>query len=242
MRLEAHDTHRRPACRARALRALNPAYIRGGGFTLVEMAVVLVIIGLLLGGLLIPLSTQMENDRRKETQATLAAIREALIGYAVINGSLPCPDTNGDGQPGPGACGSGANQTNVRFLPYGLLGVAETDAWGRRWIYAVHGAYTVPFNTDTPANITVNGNLQVWDGAVCSGTRLLGDRLPAIVVSEGKNRLGGTLETENRNNDRCFTDAGYIQGTTGFDDLVVWIPPGVLFSRMVAAGRDVSPP
>lgn len=213
------------------------------GFTLIEMAVVLVIVGLMLGGLLIPLSTQMENDRRKETQAALDAIREALIGYAVINGRLPCQDTNGDGQPGPGACNTGANQRNIGGLPHGLLGVAPVDGWGRPWIYAVNGAYTGTFHLGTPASITLggNGDLQVWDG-ICGSSQQLGARLPAIVVSEGKNRQGGTLEPENRNTNGCFVAAGYIQGTNGFDDLLTWVPPGVLFSRMVAAGRDVTPP
>lgn len=226
-------------CRAPSQPELKLACTSNAGFTLVEMAVVLVIIGLLLGGLLIPLSTQMENDKRKETQATLEGIREALIGYAVINGSLPCHDTNGDGQPGPGACNGGANQRNIGGLPYGLLGVSAVDAWGRPWIYAVNGAYTGTFAIGTPASITdnANGDLEVWDGAGCGGTRQLGERLPAIVVSEGKNRLGGTLDPENRDNDRCFTAAGYTQGTTGFDDLLAWIAPGVLFNRMVAAGR-----
>lgn len=226
------DRHRR----RRGLSAL-PAIANGDdGFTLVEMAVVLVIIGLLLGGLLLPLGTQLENDRRKETQAALETIREALIGYAVVNGSLPCHDTNGDGQPGPGACNGGANQRNVGGLPYGLLGVSATDAWGRAWIYAVNGAYTGTFTLGTPASIGGNGNLEVWDGAGCGGTRQFAAQLPAIVVSEGKNRYGGTLEPENRDNDRCFTDAGYVQSTAGFDDLLTWVPPGVLFNRMVAAG------
>jgi prepilin-type N-terminal cleavage/methylation domain-containing protein len=38
------------------------------GFTLVEMAIVLVIVGLLLGGLLMPLSAQIEQRRIGETQ------------------------------------------------------------------------------------------------------------------------------------------------------------------------------
>lgn len=237
-----HGQHRHAArrcSRSHGSPALTAAPRGGGGFTLVEMAVVLVIIGLLLGGLLIPLSTQMENDKRNETQATLTAIREALIGYAVINGSLPCHDTDGDGQPGPGSCNGGADQRNVGGLPYGLLGVSAADAWGRPWIYAVNGAYTGTIALGTPASITGGGNLEVWDGGGCGGARQFGGRLPAIVISEGKNRLGGALETENRDSDRCFTDAGHILGTAGFDDLLTWIAPGVLFNRMVAAGRSL---
>ena len=115
------------------------------GFTLIEMAVVLVIVGLLLGGMLVPLAAQMETDRRKETAATLESIREALIGYAVINGRLPCQDTNGDGLPGPGACNTGANQRNVGGLPYATLGVSRTDAWGNI-IYIEH---TLPDGSKT---------------------------------------------------------------------------------------------
>jgi len=44
------------------------------------MAIVLVIIGLLLGGLLMPLSAQLEQQRISETQKYLDQIREALLG------------------------------------------------------------------------------------------------------------------------------------------------------------------
>lgn len=61
------------------------------GFTLVEMAVVLIIVGLMLGGLLIPLSTQMEQRRISETQQRINMVQDALIGFAIANGRLPCP-------------------------------------------------------------------------------------------------------------------------------------------------------
>lgn len=62
-----------------------------GGFTLAELAVVLVIVGLLLGGLMAPLSAQMETKYRSDSEKRLSDIREALIGYALVNGRLPCP-------------------------------------------------------------------------------------------------------------------------------------------------------
>ncbi len=55
------------------------------GFTLVEMAIVLVIVGLLLGGLLMPLSAQVEQRRIGETQKALDEIKEALVGFAIAN-------------------------------------------------------------------------------------------------------------------------------------------------------------
>ncbi|HEY9197723.1 MAG TPA: prepilin-type N-terminal cleavage/methylation domain-containing protein [Gammaproteobacteria bacterium] len=199
---------------------------RQTGFTLVEMAVVLVIVGLLLGGLLVPLGTQMENDRRKETAATLDAIREALIGFAVINDArLPCADTNGDGRED---CPSAA----MGGLPYADLGVSATDAWGNPWRYAVTGAFTSTFALATA------GTLNVADTNGCAAGTLLAANVPAVVISEGKTDYAtSVLESENNNGGPCFTDAGYSLGAAPFDDLVVWISPGVLFNRLVAAGR-----
>lgn len=64
---------------------------RSSGFTLVELAMVLFIVSLLIGGLMMPLSAQHEIRGRAETERSLANIREALIGFAVVNGRLPCP-------------------------------------------------------------------------------------------------------------------------------------------------------
>jgi len=56
-----------------------------------ELAVVLMIVGLLLGGLLVPISAQRDVEAIHGTEKALTEIREALIGFAVINGRLPCP-------------------------------------------------------------------------------------------------------------------------------------------------------
>ena len=49
------------------------------GFSLIEMAFVLVIVTLLLGGLLVPFSTQVEQKRIAETQKAMEEIKEALL-------------------------------------------------------------------------------------------------------------------------------------------------------------------
>lgn len=64
---------------------------RQQGFTLMELTVVLVIVALLLGGLLVPLGAQRDVESMRATEKSLADIREALIGFAAINGRLPCP-------------------------------------------------------------------------------------------------------------------------------------------------------
>ncbi|PHV10650.1 type II secretion system protein [Chitinimonas sp. BJB300] len=70
------------------------------GFTLAELATVMVIIGLLLGGLMTVLPQQMEHQRFLQTQKALTDISDALMGYALSHpgasgrrGYLPCPDS-----------------------------------------------------------------------------------------------------------------------------------------------------
>ncbi len=70
---------------------MMPTFRRPSGFSLIELAIVLFIVSLLIGGLLMPLSAQNEIRGRQETDKALANIREALIGFAVVNGRLPCP-------------------------------------------------------------------------------------------------------------------------------------------------------
>lgn len=119
------------------------------GFSLVEMAVVLAIIGLLLAGMLLPLSAQIEQQNTNETLRRLDMAREALLGFATTNRRLPCPAT---------ATGLGVEAISTAFAPgggtcslpwtgyipavtLGLLPVNSSqlfvDAWGNPIRYAV---------------------------------------------------------------------------------------------------------
>jgi prepilin-type N-terminal cleavage/methylation domain-containing protein len=53
------------------------------GFTLIELAIVMVIVTILIGGLAVPLSAQIEARRIAETRKTLDEARESLVGYAL---------------------------------------------------------------------------------------------------------------------------------------------------------------
>src|SRR5215468_4191829 len=70
------------------------------GFTLLELAVVVLVVTLLLGSLLVPLATQVEQRNVSETQKRLQEIKEALIGFAMANGRFPCPAGNQPGDKG----------------------------------------------------------------------------------------------------------------------------------------------
>jgi prepilin-type N-terminal cleavage/methylation domain-containing protein len=142
---------------------------RGSGFTLIELAMVLFIVSLLIGGLLMPLAAQNEIRGRQETERALSNIRDALIGFAVINGRLPCPAdrtiasgaanagmeaTAGTGATLTCACASvGSPVAKVGMpactsnsvtgvLPWATLGLPETDAWDQRFDYRVDAVFS----------------------------------------------------------------------------------------------------
>jgi prepilin-type N-terminal cleavage/methylation domain-containing protein len=123
------------------------------GFTLVEMAIVLIIFGLLLATLLVSLQAQRDLALQTETNNTLNIARKALLGFAQTQGRLPCPATNNGtavfpddtGTASPNVSGLCAQQ--VGFLPAATLGIQPSDSqgfaldgWNNRIRYAVNQA------------------------------------------------------------------------------------------------------
>jgi prepilin-type N-terminal cleavage/methylation domain-containing protein len=66
------------------------------GFTLIELAIVLVIMTILIGGLAVPLSAQIQAAGCRN-QKTLEARRPSRFARTRRHAYLPCPDTDGDG-------------------------------------------------------------------------------------------------------------------------------------------------
>jgi prepilin-type N-terminal cleavage/methylation domain-containing protein len=116
------------------------------GFTLTELAVVLVIVALLIGGMLMPLSAQNDLLYASQTQKTLNDVRDALLGYAAANGRLPCPARPGtSGVESSTVLGNGICTDDYDgFVPAITLGITPTDGngyaidgWGNAIRYAV---------------------------------------------------------------------------------------------------------
>jgi prepilin-type N-terminal cleavage/methylation domain-containing protein len=103
---------------------------RARGFSLAEIAVVMVIVGLLIGGLLAPLSAQMEQRNYADTQKRLESAAELLLGFAIANGRLPCPaSTSSAGDESPNGGGTCSNYYDG-FLPAKALGMQPVDSSG----------------------------------------------------------------------------------------------------------------
>lgn len=135
------------------------------GFTLIELAIVMFILGLILASLLAPLSMSIEQEKRNISQSQLRDVKDAMLGYAISNGRLPCPDCR-DGQGGcadasviindgiedvlpaaplaPLTCAAADNapvDTDKILaqgnVPWVTLGVNRLDAWNNQMSYYV---------------------------------------------------------------------------------------------------------
>lgn len=63
------------------------------GFSLIEISIVLIIAGLALGAGLAALGPQIKERRFTQTQSQLNSTADAILGFAMTNGRLPCPAT-----------------------------------------------------------------------------------------------------------------------------------------------------
>ena len=115
---------------------------RALGFTLLEQAVSLSVIALVLGSVMVPLKTQIENRKIDETRRMLEHAQEMLLAYAVAHGHFPCPATATSNAQEPAGTdhASGACPEWHGFLPAALLGFRPTDAHG----YALDAWETAP--------------------------------------------------------------------------------------------------
>ena len=125
---------------------------RQAGFTLIEIAIALVIIAVLLGYTVAMLPLQQELKQYRTAEREMDLIVDELIAFAQVNGRLPCPDTSGNvNGSGPGTV-DGEEDTDgdsckafFGFLPARTLGMngkylpdgTLVDPWTLGYGYAV---------------------------------------------------------------------------------------------------------
>jgi len=106
------------------------------GFTLIEIMVVVIIIGI-LGALVVPqILERPEQARRVKAKSDIAAIGQALDLYKLDNGFYPTTEQGLQALVSPPS-GGGPIPTN--WNPDGYLANVPADPWGNEYIYIQPG-------------------------------------------------------------------------------------------------------
>lgn len=219
---------------------------RSAGFTLIEVSLALMVLGLVLAPLFGYLAMQTRQDQARKEEEVNSRILSALALYVRQNGRYPCPanpkavpgDTDfgaGTGTPGT-ACTANNVQTNsgIAFgtiptrdlgLPFRLM----SNSTGFKYIYAV--------------TITLTGDASLAGGIrVNEPAGMVTNMAPFVLVnpgSDGKGAypensstlsmtcLGAAQDVENCNNNNVFLDANYSDALDPnspdyYDDTIVY--------------------
>ncbi len=218
------------------------------GFTLLEMSIVLLIMGLLLGSVMRPMGSRIIERQRSETLSQLSTIREALIGYASVHHRLPCPITTAAA-----SLQSAVSECNQMhgFVPAAVLGITGhydatgllVDSWGAPIQYHVSlsdadsdglADFTTAHEMRDVSMQRLVPELEVCNNAACS--QLRANRLPAVLVSTGASQSASSDEAENQNSDNRFVSRDIdMVGADQFDDIVLWLSGNILYTRLLQA-------
>ncbi len=201
-----------------------------GGFTLVEIAIVLLVVTILLGYTVALFPIQQELKQYRSANQEMEQIMAQLVAYAQINGRLPCPDTTRGGSTvdgfedpdGPDDC-----EAFFAFLPGRTLGIDGDynaagnllDPWGQPYLYAVSEETSSDGDVDL---VTVNGvrnegiAVAIPDLFICDDSNANGNdddcsdvsgndvvlNVAAVLVSTGKDRgnVNSNIQRENTDN------------------------------------------
>jgi len=217
------------------------------GFTLLEMSIVLLIMGLLLGSVMQPMGARSVERNRAAAEKQLHNIREALVGFASVHHRLPCPVTLVGEQP----AATEVCRVAEGYVPVVALGISGdydkngflVDRWGQPIQYAVSLSDAdndgLPDFTSTSemrdvGMQTLTPDLEVCDSAQC--TQLRANQIPVVLVSSGARRYESQNEAENRNADSRFVSRDLdLAGDDKFDDIVLWLSANVLYTRLLQA-------
>lgn len=185
------------------------------GFTLIEVAFVLVIIGLLLGlgAQLLPML--VKQNKLKEDRQLVQEAKTALIGYALATGRLPYA----------GAGTNGLETTNRLngYLPWSTIGFKSMDAYQTPLFYAVD------FHLTASGSVTRTVIGPLIQTPPVQSDNLYSDngyvRVAFIVISAGVNRRVDPPNDKNGNgivdsNDGNTFAAPSAPMTSSYDDIL----------------------
>jgi prepilin-type N-terminal cleavage/methylation domain-containing protein len=187
--------------------------IKSAGFSLVEMAIVVTIMGVLAGGVLAVSSNKIEKTALRTTAQKINDVDDAIKAYYSRYGFIPCPASPTAQEntatfgfatncaatviapSGTWEAGSGSDTIRGGVVPTRTLGLPDSamyDEWGNRLSYAAIKAMTLTrtgYTTFTTSLTT--GVIQMVD---MNGNQLLDPStkniIPYVIISHGKDKKG----------------------------------------------------
>ena len=269
---------------------------KNNGFTLVEIAIVLLIVTIILGYTMAMVPVQQELKQYRQADEEMNKINEAIYAFAQVNGYLPCPAfpaSNGlecriDASSGvPGACDGGDPAADTcdkwyGFVPAKTLGIegkySKTtglllDPWGKPYRYQVAEDNNAVNSSTGNGNFVISGDMSKAgiapgglapdvsvcnadpspgstgndDGGDCSVAQRIIINAPAVILSTGKDANdkddSSNSWIQRENLDNSDNDTVFVKTTRNdssgneFDDIVKWISPNILYSKMIESGQ-----
>lgn len=150
------------------------------GFTLVEMAVVLVLVGIVSSMGMKIVGATLENVAYSDTKTKAEKIKVALTGFLRTNGRLPCPDilTPPTGIEPAGCATAASGYGVVPWLSIGLTKDTAMDGWNNFYTYRVANINFAPANVSVTAVPRANNTYQNWTIKSASGFNILSINSP----------------------------------------------------------------
>ncbi len=223
------------------------------GFTLIEIAVVLVIVGLLISSILGPLSSQQTRKNIQSTETLIQEAEAAILGYLAQNGHLPCPATITPTNSNGAESRVGGANTNCRsehgFIPnadLGLNGIVDannilTDHWGNPIRYSLTSVGTFAYAIDTFNISTLSAtapDIQICNNTACATT--VATNIAAVIFSLGPDASQpAPFQSENIDNlNAIFVNREPSEAAgAAFDDILTWISSNQIAYTLVESGQ-----
>ncbi|HAT48749.1 MAG: type II secretion system protein [Nitrospirae bacterium] len=241
------------------------AFRNNSGFTLTEMAMVVMLMGIIGSILVTSLNARMSQTSYTVTKQRMAAIKEAMISFLRVNGRLPCSatvtdiETEDEGKENADCLSELDIANSFGILPWSTLKLsreAVIDGWGNFFSYHIsveikNWVVSGKFSDTDQGDFTVLQKKS--DG---TGT----EQVPEVVfvmVSHGPNGKGaGTVkgtpnapptghvhELENTNLDGTYVKRDFSDNTDlvtnpngPFDDIVEYMTVGDLVGPLIKEG------
>ena len=156
---------------------------RDPGFSLIEMAFIMMIVGVVVATIMPRIVGTIGKDKARKAKFNLQEVRDEILGYAAVKGTLPEPDTS----------------TGTSLVPSALISHSK-DAWDQPIGYLVARA-------DTGANLTVtNVNssslsgtqlsviLNPYEGSAASLSQTT-ENVAFVIYSTGPNRTMESIDS-----------------------------------------------